>query len=197
MVSLDPALTSGGTPGVISQDEAVCQAVARGDHRQAAQLCAELHGLALGRFCMALLGGQSEAQDMAQETLLIAQQSLSAYRSESSVRAWLFGIARRRCARWLEHNRRRQTPPPADATEPAPTGEELLARHRRAQATRQALDALKPSDREALLLRYQAGLSYREIALDFAIDEAAARQRVSRALLRVSALLRQQGGSDD
>ena len=44
------------------------------------------------------------------------------------------------------------------------------------------LASLKPSERDALVLRYVAELSHREIATACNIDEAAARKRVSRAL---------------
>ena len=54
---------------------------------------------------------------------------------------------------------------------------------------RDALEALKPSEREAVVLRYESGLPYREIAELMAIDEPAARKRVSRALLQLRTTL--------
>ena len=54
---------------------------------------------------------------------------------------------------------------------------------------RDALEALKPSEREAVVLRYESGLPYREIAELMAIDEPAARKRVSRALLQLRSTL--------
>ena len=56
---------------------------------------------------------------------------------------------------------------------------------RRARVVRDALDHLKPTEREALVLRYVADLSHREIALACGIDEPAARKRISRALARM------------
>jgi RNA polymerase sigma-70 factor (ECF subfamily) len=57
----------------------------------------------------------------------------------------------------------------------------------RAQRARDALAKLKPSEREAVVLRYQAELSFREVAAACGVDEAAARKRVSRALSRLRA----------
>ena len=54
---------------------------------------------------------------------------------------------------------------------------------------RNALAELKPSEREAVVLRYDAGLSFREVAAACGVDEAAARKRVSRALSRLRASL--------
>ena len=61
---------------------------------------------------------------------------------------------------------------------------------RRAQLVRGALEELKPSDRESVVLRYQAGLSYREIGEVCGMDEAAVRKRTSRALAKMRTLLK-------
>jgi RNA polymerase sigma-70 factor (ECF subfamily) len=62
---------------------------------------------------------------------------------------------------------------------------ELAIERERAVRARSALSALKPSEREAVVLRYDAGLSFREVAEACGVDEAAARKRVSRALVRL------------
>ena len=54
---------------------------------------------------------------------------------------------------------------------------------------RDALDKLKPSEREALVLRFVADLSHREIAAACNLDEAAARKRISRALARLRSVM--------
>ena len=54
---------------------------------------------------------------------------------------------------------------------------------------RWALEELKPSERDVVVMRYQAGLEYAEIAVACGIDEAAARKRVSRGLARMKELL--------
>lgn len=169
----------------------IAELIARGDTRAAVARCAELHGASLGRLCMALLGSQSDAEEVVQETLLAAHRAMSTYRADGTVRAWLFGIARRQCARHLERRGR-----PARAAhlqlvtddEAAGPADEMAAR-RRARALRDALAKLRPTEREALVLRYQADLSFREIAALCGIDEAAARKRASRGLERMRALI--------
>jgi RNA polymerase sigma-70 factor (ECF subfamily) len=70
-------------------------------------------------------------------------------------------------------------------------GEEIDAFEvrRKARLLRDALEKLKPSEREALVLRYVADLSHREIAMACGLDEAAARKRISRALERMRSLV--------
>lgn len=143
---------------------------------------------------MALVGSQAEADDLTQETLMVAHDGFDSYRAEGSMKAWLLGIARRRCARHLERSSHRQAKlrlvPPHDF---GSEGEELLERRRRAEHARRALQELRPTDREALLLRYVGELSYRDVGLACAIEEATARQRVSRALARLRDVLKAEG----
>ena len=58
-------------------------------------------------------------------------------------------------------------------------------RRQRAERARAALEQIRPSEREAVVLRYAAELSFREVGEACGIDEAAARKRVSRALARL------------
>ena len=162
-----------------------------GDFRGAVASCARDHGPSLGRLCMAFLGSQAEAEEAAQESLLAAFDAMNSYRGEGSVRAWLFGIARRVCARRVETRVRRENRLRLvhNADEESPTADRLLASRRQAEPVREALESLKPTERDAVVLRYDAELSYAEVAAACGIDEAAARKRVSRALERLRSAL--------
>lgn len=158
-----------------------------GEFRGAVGACAREHGASIGRLCMAWLGSQAEAEEAAQETLLAAFDAMPAFRGEGTVRAWLFGIARRVCARRVETRVRREARLRlirADEAD-APAADALLSARRRAERVRAALATLKPSERDAVVLRYEADLSFREVAAACGIEEAAARKRVSRALERL------------
>jgi RNA polymerase sigma-70 factor (ECF subfamily) len=137
---------------------------------------------------MALLGSQADADEATQETLLRAHRGMASYRGEGSVKAWLCGIARHVCAHALETRRRgRQLLEVVPAPDEADEGEQ--ARRQLARLLRDALSRLKPTEREALVLRYAADLSHREIAAACNIDEAAARKRISRALAHLRAFI--------
>ena len=163
--------------------------VREGRYRDALAACAHAHGAILGRLCMALLGSQADADEATQETLLRAHRGMANYRGEGSIKAWLCGIARHVCAHTLEIRRKGRellegVPSPANAEE-----RDELARRQRARALRDALAQLKPTEREAVVLRYVAGLSHREIAIACNLDEAAARKRISRALARLRSVM--------
>jgi RNA polymerase sigma-70 factor, ECF subfamily len=167
-----------------------------GAHRDAVALAAQQHGAAVGRLCMAMLGSQAEAEETLQDTLIAAHVAMASFRGEGTVRAWLFGIARRLCVRRLV-TRGRQQRRDAAAQALAPVAElpdSTLQVKRRAAAVRQALERLSPTEREALLLRYQGDLSFREVAAACEVDEATARKRASRGLAHLRGLL---GGRRD
>jgi RNA polymerase sigma-70 factor (ECF subfamily) len=165
--------------------------VQEGRHRDALAACARTHGSVIGRLCMALLGSQADADEATQETLLRAHRAMATYRGDGSIKAWLCGIARHVCAHALETRRRGRellevVPSPTDADDEARA---LYATRQRARAIREALAELKPSEREALVMRYVADLSHREIALACNLDEATARKRVSRALAHLRTVM--------
>lgn len=173
-----------GSPG--GEDDDVTAAIAAGDYRGAVALCARRHGPALGRLCMAMVGSQSEAEDLAQDTLIAAHDSFPTYEGKGSLRSWLFSIARRRCARHLEKMSRRDSRLRLvyDADRDAST-EEMAQLRQQATRARAALAEIRPSEREAVLLRFESELSFREVGLACGIEEAAARKRVSRAMAKL------------
>lgn len=196
-LAAEPTPAEEALPPLSPEDQSVVEALDGGDHRRALTLCARHHGPALGRLCMAMLGSQADAEDLAQETLLEAHAAIAGWRREGSLRGFLMTIARRKCARHLETRRRRNAKlrlvHDADRTPAsAPTEKALLLRQRAGKA-RAALDAIRPSEREAVLLRYGAGLSFREVATACGIEEAAARKRVSRAVAKLRDAVREGG----
>lgn len=192
------AQDEGKQPGDAVDDQ-VREALESGNHDAALALCASHHGPMLGRLCMAMLGSQAEAEDVVQDTLIDAHAGLTSWRGEGRVAAWLATIARRKCVRALERRKRAgarlQLVP--DAVEP-PASEsgrpdKQIQLRRRAEQARAALSILRPSEREALLLRCTAALSYREVGEALQIDEAAARKRVSRAVAALRSHLDEKG----
>src|ERR1041385_8253308 len=172
---------------VSSGPDPIVEMIHAGRHRDALAACARSHHAILGRLCMALLGAQADADEATQETLLRAHRAMASYRAEGSIKAWLCGIARHVCAHTLETRRKGR-----ELLEVVPTeGEarDAFAARRRARVLRDALEKLKPSERDVLALRYVADLSHREIATACGLDEAAARKRISRALDRLRSVM--------
>jgi RNA polymerase sigma-70 factor (ECF subfamily) len=182
-----PAQASGPDSSAGSSAETeILQAIADGKDSLALSLCVQHHAVTLGRLCMSLLGSQTDADDVLQETLIAAHESLSRLEGRGSVRAWLCGIARNKCLKHLEKGRRRGARLRLVAPgEVPPSADEMLGARQRARQARSLLEQVRPSDRDALVLRYCCELTFGEVAEVCGIAEPAARKRVSRALLRL------------
>lgn len=153
--------------------------------RAAFRLVFQSHGPELRGFLLRA-GAGPEADDLLQETFLRAYRAL-AQRPPTTLRAWLFGIARNLL---IDHARRRERqgkvfrllPPPEAAPEQDPEQEA------RVQA---GLADLEPSERLLLLQRYGAATPLRELAAAGDCTERTVRNRLQRALEHLTqALLR-------
>ena len=183
------AEASAGAHGSASAGD-VALLLQSGRHRDAIAACAREHGVVLGRLCMALLGSQADADEAVQETLLRAHRAIASYRGDGSVKAWLCGIARHVCAHVLERRQRHRdvVARMSAGGQDGPVGRGEHAGPG-ARAIRRALEQLKPTEREALVLRYVADLSHREIGEALRLDEATARKRISRAIAHLRAVM--------
>lgn len=158
---------------------AIEERIAAGDYRDALAKCAETYAVPLSRYAMAFTGSQSESEGLVEEILVAASGALPQYRAGKDVKAWLFGIARRICGRHVELRARKTGH--GEALSNGGSGPSAKAR--------EALAKLKPSEREAVVLRYEVGLSVRELAIACGVDEASVRKRVSKGLVRLRAEL--------
>lgn len=186
MASEDAALAEGTaraeTKASSNGAGAIEERIAAGDYQAALAQCAEAYAVALSRYAMAFTGSQSESEGLVEEILLAAAGSFPQYRAGKDVKAWLFGIARRICGRHIELRVRK-----TGHGEAMSNGGSSLTTQ--AAKAREALAKLKPSEREAVVLRYEAGLSVRELAIACGVDEASVRKRVSKGLGRLRAEL--------
>lgn len=111
-----------------------------------------------------MTGDAHLAEDAAQEAFIRAWQHLHAYRPDSPFRNWLYRIATNAA---LDALRREKDTLDIDALSMAASGglpEAALESKQQAELVQQALLALPPASRAALILREYEGLSYREIA---------------------------------
>jgi RNA polymerase sigma-70 factor (ECF subfamily) len=168
-------------------------ALAATDHRGAFQALADRHVGVLLAFCTKFLGSARAGDEVAQDVIVEAWSWRRRYRPEGRFRVFLLSMARTRCLNRLRDDRRRlaRVRPLADgqeeaATEPGRAGQldDLLERERGRQV-RAALLELPPKLREAVLLRFDHGLDYAEIAAIVGCSEGTLRNRVFHALRRL------------
>jgi RNA polymerase sigma-70 factor (ECF subfamily) len=124
-----------------------------------------------------------EAEDAVQEVFVVAYRRWDEFEARSSVRTWLFAIARRVAShdRRTRQRRSRRTRAFGDVLEDAIDGE-AAAEKRHAAAQLQAfLDALEPSKREVFILADLEGFTGREVASTLGIKPNTAWSRLKAA----------------
>jgi RNA polymerase sigma-70 factor (ECF subfamily) len=137
-----------------------------------------------------------EAEDAVQEVFVVAYRRWGDFEGRSSVRTWLFAIARRVAShdRRSRHRRSRRTRAFGDVLEDALDGE-AAAEKRHAAAQLQAfLDALDPNKREVFILADLEGFTGREVASTLGIKPNTAWSRLKAARAEFA---RQFGGRAD
>ena len=73
-------------------DSLISHSIARKEYRRALELQARAYAARLGRFCLAALGDQGEAEELVQEILIAAYHALPAFEGRASIRTWIFPI---------------------------------------------------------------------------------------------------------
>lgn len=154
---------------------------ARASEDRATQLYEE-YGRQVFSFCLHRLGSREEAEDAAQITFLNVYRGLERGVVPRLERAWLFKIAERVCLTRVRSSfRRRRVEAPSDlvsiqerVASPEREADELIP-------LAGALAKMPPQQRRALLLREWQGLSYREIAAELGLTQAAVETLLFRA----------------
>ena len=169
-----PATSTVAGPTTAPPDDAVVRAVLDGD-RDAFRVLVDRELAAVVRTAARILDDVAEAEDVAQETFVIAYRSLASWRGDGPFGAWLARIAirlairraaRRRVVPWAQPGQL-----PLDDEEPllaarlaASDPEHVAVRGEQARLVRRAVAALDEPYREVVALRFFADRSLEEIA---------------------------------
>ncbi len=177
-------------------DEEVLRALAAGDVQQAFAALIDGYQGTIVSYCIALIGHAEEGEDVAQEVFVAIAGALHRFESRSTVRHWVFAIARYRCQkhlqklsrRWRIFRTKRQIIRTVALPDPQATPEDLYdAKLHHAQAAhtltqvRQSLRRLDPWHRTLIMMYYYEELSFRAIAKQLRVSEATVRRGVHAA----------------
>jgi RNA polymerase sigma-70 factor (ECF subfamily) len=143
------------------------------------------------RVALRLLGNPHDAEDVAQEALVAAWQHLPRFKAGSSFSTWLYRIVTRRALNRM--TRTRQSDSLDLLGEPEPLVEEATDRRVERDATidavTNAITALPPAQRIAVVLHHLEGLSTAEVARITGSTEAAVRSHLFRGRRTLSKTL--------
>lgn len=168
-------------------DEALARRAGLGDKSAFATLV-DRHGPGLHRHVSRMLRDRGAVEDCLQETLIAAWKGLRGFRGQSSVRTWLFTIARRQV---FAHCRRVPASGSLPYVDPAEVLDQIAdlrddpartsVESGLLEAVDVALTLLPERQRSAWLLKEVEGLSYAEIAVVLAVNPTVVRGLLARA----------------
>jgi RNA polymerase sigma-70 factor, ECF subfamily len=192
-----------GTSHAVDLDSEVRDLVRHGELRAALCRLMQRHGAAVYRYCREQLRDPVLAEDVQQQVFIAAYCDLSTFSGRGTLRSWLFGIAHHRV---IDAARARGRSPAfvsitkaAEVVDPCVPADEACDDERLRAALVVELAALPVHTRSAILLRYQHGMSFEEMAQISGEKPGTLSARVSRAIRvlreRIEARLGQGGAA--
>ncbi|GGR19811.1 RNA polymerase sigma factor [Streptomyces roseolus] len=134
------------------------------------------------KFARSLCASPQDAEDAAQEALIILYRKIGTLRASGALASWMFRIVRNECLRQVRGLVRRGEEP-EDAPEAAsePSAEEAVLHRLEARRIAAAVGALPRDQRQVLIMRDVQGLPGRTVAHALGLSNAAMKSRLHRA----------------
>ncbi len=175
-----PALTLRSRSGRLVTDDRLVNRASKGDE-QAFAVIYERYHQDLFRYCQAMLGNPSDAQDALQNTMVKALQALPGEKREIKLKPWLYRIAHNEAINLM---RRRHPGADIDSASTAAIDAgpyESAETKERLHQLANDLGELPERQRSALVLRELSGLRFEEIGATLGATPAVIRQTIYEA----------------
>lgn len=178
-------------------DRGLVDAAAGGSREAFDELVLRYQGQVLN-LVRAMTAADADAEGLTQEAFVRAWRSIASFRSDSTFRTWLFGIAinvsrtdrgKRSKLRQLFWSPSRDADENIDPLERASVDDGIEGPLAMREAIDRALATLPQDMREAVVLRDVQGLDYREIAEALGLPMGTVESRIFRARQRLRPLL--------
>ncbi|TMR36498.1 RNA polymerase sigma factor [Nonomuraea zeae] len=167
-------------------DERLVAAARSGDIESLTALVSGAHPH-VQRFARSLCATPEDAEDAAQEALIVLYRKIGTLRASSALVSWMFRIIRNECIRRARLVMRPQ-PLRTEATA-APSAEDEVFERLEAARVAAAIAALPTDQRQVLIMRDVQGLSGRMVADMLGLSTSAMKSRLHRARATVQRTL--------
>ena len=140
------------------------------------------------RYCYARTDSVADAEDITSQTFLACLEGIQRYRGRSSFSAWLFGIARHKCADFHREKYADRSDIIGDEIELIPDFAEKVNPERQVllhgilDCVARGVPMLSSDRVDALRLRYWGGMKIADIARAMQRSQAAVKMLISRAI---------------
>lgn len=192
-------MSTAATQSVAVTDALAVERTLAGD-RDAFRVLVDRYSLYLFRLAYRMTGNSHDAEEVVQEAFLRAYQKLSQFAGNSNFGTWVYRIAANYAIdriRQRNVEEARQAPPTrmgedgpevepvALVKDPSASPERLASSAELAAKMKQALDALTPAERTAIVMRHWEGCAIEEIAAVLKSNSNATKNTVFRAVAKL------------
>ncbi|MFI8520724.1 RNA polymerase sigma factor [Streptomyces sp. NPDC085481] len=134
------------------------------------------------KFAMSLCASPQDAEDAAQEALIILYRKIGTLRATGALASWMFRIVRNECLRHVRLLVSRIDEAPADPEAGVePSAEEAVLHRLEVKRIAAAIGALPPDQQKVLIMRDVQGLPGKTVARSLGLSDAAMKSRLHRA----------------
>ncbi|MFF0751791.1 RNA polymerase sigma factor [Streptomyces sp. NPDC004267] len=137
------------------------------------------------KFALSLCASPQDAEDAAQEALIILYRKIGTLRASGALASWMFRIVRNECLRHVRLlvARREDAPyaPEAPEASTQPSAEESVLHRLEAERIAAAVSALPREQRQVLIMRDVQGLPGKTVAHALGLSTPAMKSRLHRA----------------
>ncbi|MFE5618127.1 RNA polymerase sigma factor [Streptomyces sp. NPDC056470] len=134
------------------------------------------------KFARALCASPQDAEDAAQEALIILYRKIGTLRATGALASWMFRIVRNECLRQVRLFASRSDGASAEPdASPEPSAEEAAMHRLEVERLAAAVAALPRDQRQVLIMRDVQGLPGRAVAHALGLSNAAMKSRLHRA----------------
>ncbi|MEV4947843.1 RNA polymerase sigma factor [Streptomyces sp. NPDC053755] len=162
-------------------DERLIRAAQNGDVTSLATVVMESQPH-VRKFALSLCASPQDAEDAAQEALIILYRKIGTLRATGALASWMFRIVRNECLRQVRLVLSRGDEAPAGQEPPAePSAEDAVLHRLEAERIAAAVGSLPPDQRRVLVMRDVQGLPGRNVAHALGLSNAAMKSRLHRA----------------
>ncbi|MFF9685641.1 RNA polymerase sigma factor [Streptomyces sp. NPDC014623] len=153
-----------------SGDEAAIAALVSGTHPH------------VRRFAFSLCASSQDAEDAAQEAMIVLFREIGTLRAAGALASWMFQIVRHECLRRARAMSRRHEPRAAAVT---PSAEDDVLGRLESERVASAIASLPADQRRVLIMRDVQGLPGNAVAKSLGLSTAAMKSRLHRARVAV------------
>ncbi|MFI2735636.1 RNA polymerase sigma factor [Streptomyces sp. NPDC018711] len=150
------------------------------------------------RFALSLCASPQDAEDAAQEALIILYRKIGTLRATGALASWMFRIVRNECLRQVRLLVARRDGQPAEPEAGSePSAEEAVLYRLEVERIAAAVGTLPRDQRQVLIMRDVQGLPGRTVAHTLGLSSAAMKSRLHRARTALRHALEATGQASD